>query len=144
MTNKNMTNKMNRFLPQCLIVTLLFTILVIGCDDSLSSEYLDNIIIPSEDVSYNEYIQPVLNVKCGTTGCHDDGTRAGEYSVSNWANVVYPGIVDPSNVETSRLVWRIEGLGVPLMPPIGAIVRPLTRNQVDGIKTWIREGAKNN
>jgi len=31
-----------------------------------------------------------------------------------------------------------------MMPPIGSIVRPLTKNQVDGIKTWIREGAKNN
>ncbi|MCF6270943.1 MAG: hypothetical protein L3J41_14595 [Melioribacteraceae bacterium] len=135
---------MTRFLTKYIIFSLLLLLILSACDDSLSIQDLDNIVIPSKDVSYNEYIQPVLNVKCGTSGCHDDGTRAGDYSVSNWANVVYPGIVDPGNVETSRLVWRIEGLGVPVMPPIGSIVRPLTKNQVDGIKTWIREGAKNN
>ena len=139
-----MNYKMKRFLPQYIIISLLLLLISVACDDSLSSEYLDDIVIPSSDVSYNEYIQPVLNVKCGTSGCHDDGTRAGDYSVSNWANVVYPGVVDPGNVETSRLVWSIEGLGVPIMPPIGSIVRPLTKNQVDGIKTWIKEGAKNN
>ncbi len=139
-----MNYKMKRFLPQYIIISLLLLLIFVACDDSLSSEYLDDIEIPSSDVSYNEYIQPVFNVKCGTSGCHDDGTRAGDYSVSNWANVVYPGIVDPGNVETSRLVWRIEGIGVPMMPPIGSIVRPLTKNQVDGIKTWIKEGAKNN
>lgn len=139
-----MNYKMKRFFPQYIIISLILLVILIACDDSVSSKYLDNVVIPSSDVSYNEYIQPVLNVKCGTSGCHDDGTRAGDYSVSNWANVVYPGIVDPGNVETSRLVWRIEGIGVGIMPPIGAIVAPLTRNQVDGIKTWIREGAKNN
>ncbi|MDA3861245.1 MAG: hypothetical protein PF445_08455 [Melioribacteraceae bacterium] len=135
---------MNKIIPKLLITSLLLIIVLIGCDDTLTANDLDNIVIPDKDVSYNEYIQPVLNVKCSTSGCHDDGTRAGDYSVTNWANVVFPGIVNPGNVETSRLVWRIEGLGVEFMPPIGSVVLPLTKNQVDGIKTWIREGAKNN
>jgi len=139
---------MNRFWKKRFTIFILILITGIislfGCDDNLTNSDLDKIIIPSKDVSYNEYIQPVLNVKCATSGCHDDGTRAGNYSVTNWANVVTPGIVDVGNVETSRLVWRIEGLGVPIMPPIGAIVAPLTKNQIDGIKTWIREGARNN
>ncbi len=139
-----MIYKMMRFSLQYIIISLLLVLIFTACDDSLSTQDLDNIIIPSENVSYNEYIQPVLNVKCAASECHDDGTRAGDYSVTNWANVVYPGIVDPGNVETSRLVWRIEGLGVPVMPPVGAIVRPLTKNQVNGIKVWIKEGAKNN
>jgi hypothetical protein len=130
-----------------LIITMFTVILFVfsACDDKLPNEYLDEIVIPEKNVSYNEYIQPVLNTKCATSGCHDDGTRAGDYSVTNWANVVTPGIVNPGNVETSRLVWRIEGLGVPIMPPINnTIVKPLTLNQVKGIKTWIKEGAKNN
>ena len=139
-----MNYKMKRFFPQYIIISLSLLVVFIACDDSVSSKYLDNVVIPSSNVSYDEYIQPVLNAKCGTSGCHDDGTSAGDYSVSNWANVVYPGVVDPGNVETSRLVWRIEGIGVAIMPPIGATVAPLTRNQVDGIKTWIKEGAKNN
>ena len=135
---------MSRIYSQLLIIFLVLLAVIIGCDDTLTSGYLDDVIIPDKNVSYNEYIQPVLNVKCSTSGCQDDGTRAGDYSVTNWANVVTPGIVDAGNVETSRLVWRIEGLGVEPMPPLGSTVRPLTKNQIDGIKTWIKEGALNN
>jgi hypothetical protein len=135
---------MTRVYPYIFTIFLFFIIAIIGCDDTLTGSDIDKIVIPDKNVSYNEYIQPVLNVKCGTSGCHDDGTRAGDYSVSNWANVVMPGIVDPGNIETSRMVWRIEGIGVELMPPIGSLVLPLTKNQVEGVKTWIKEGAKNN
>jgi hypothetical protein len=127
-----------------LAIFLLFIVAIIGCKDTITNSDIDKIIIPDKNVSYNEYIQPLLNVKCSTSGCHDDATRAGDYSVTNWANVIMPGIVDPGNVETSRMVWRIEGIGVELMPPIGSLVMPLTKNQIEGIKTWIREGAKNN
>ena len=106
--------------------------------------YANEIVIPNENVSYNQHIQPVFNVKCATSGCHDDGTRAGDYSLTNWANANTPGIVNEGNVETSILVWKITGLNGDFMPPINSVIPPLTRNQVDGIKTWIREGAKNN
>ena len=117
----------------------------VGCDDTLNESNIDNVIIPNKNVSYNEYIQPVLTIKCSTSGCHNDETRAGNYSVTNWANVVTPGIVNPGNVETSILVWRIEGIGVEIMPPIGNLLsKPLTKNQIEGIKTWIEEGANSN
>jgi len=130
----------NIFISIVFMMVLLFT----ACDDSITGADIDNVEIPDKDVSYAEYIQPVFNVKCATSGCHDDGTRAGGYSMTSWSNVLQPGIVDPYNVETSRLVWRIEGLGVDIMPPIGATVPPITLNQLNGIKTWIAEGAKNN
>ena len=139
-----MNYKMKRFYPQYIIISLILSVVFIACKDNITENDIDNTIIPKENVSYSQYIQPVLTLHCDTYECHDDGTRAGDYSVTNWANVAYPGIVDPGNVETSRLVWRIEGLGVPIMPPIGARVLPLNKNQVEGIKTWIREGAKNN
>ena len=139
-----MKSKMNKYFPTIIIATLLFSIVFIGCEDSLTANDIDNVDIPSKNVSYNQYIQPVFNVKCATSGCHDDGTRAGEYSLTNWANANMPGIVNAGNVETSILVWKITGLNGDLMPPINSVVRPLTRNEVDGIKTWIREGAENN
>ena len=67
---------------------------------------------------------------------------AGGYSLTTWSSAVIPGIVDPFNIETSRIVWRIDGLGFPIMPP--PTKGYLTENQREGIKTWIREGAKNN
>jgi len=128
-----------------IFITLIF---LTACDDTITGSDIDNVDIPDKDVSYEVYIQPVFNVKCGTLrsngGCHDDGSMAGGYSMTIWANVVQPGIVDPFYVETSRLIWRIEGLGVDIMPPIGGGLPPITLNQLEGIKTWIAEGAKNN
>ena len=125
------------------IILLLFsiffaTVLFVSCDDSLT------IKIPSKNVSYKEYIQPVFNYKCATAECHDDATRAGDYSMTTWTNVRKTNVVVPYSVETSILVWRIEGLGLGIMPPFDLRSVPLTENQIEGIKTWIKEGAENN
>lgn len=125
-----------------LIGFFVSTVLFISCDDTGTNSDIDNVKIPSKNVSYGEYIQPIFNVKCMSSGCHDDGSMAGGYSLTTWSNAVTPGIVDPFSVETSRMVWRIEGQGFPLMPPPSRGY--LTSNQVEGIKTWIREGAENN
>ncbi len=139
-----MNYKMNRFIPQYIIISLLLLVIFVACEDTLSPNDIDSVIIPDNNVSYSQYIQPVLTIHCSTSGCHDDVTSAGDFSVTNWANVRTPGIVDAGNVETSRLVWRIEGLGVPIMPPANSNVEFLNPNQREGIKTWIREGAENN
>jgi hypothetical protein len=114
-----------------------------GCKDTVTSEDLDKNIIPGSQVSFSKHIQPIFNVKCSFSGCHDDKTKAGSLSLTSWTNVVVPGVVNPSDTTTSRLIWAIEGqLGASPMPPVGYL--PLTTNQRAGIKTWILEGAKNN
>ncbi len=125
-----------------LITIFSATVLFISCDDTVTNADIDEVVIPSENVSYAKYIQPLFNVKCTTSGCHNEESMAGGYSLTSWSNAVIPGIIDPGNVQTSRLVWRIEGQGYPLMPP--PTRGYLTPNQREGIKTWIREGAKNN
>lgn len=123
-----------------ILITILF---LLGCDDSQSVKDLDQIIIPSSNVSFSEHIFPVLNLKCTYSGCHNDESRAGNYSVTTWSNVVQPGVVNPGDTTTSRLVWAIEGqLGSAPMPPIN--YPALTINQIKGIKTWIAEGARHN
>ncbi len=131
------------FLP---LLLLTFLIGLTGCKDTVTgSEDIDKVIIPSSNVSFSKYIFPVFNVKCSTAGCHDDGTRAGGLSLTSWANAtIDPSIIFPFKPDNSKLVWAIEGQpGVAPMPPIG-FVRPLTPNQIQGIRTWILEGAKNN
>jgi len=121
----------------------LLPLMLVSCDDTITSSDIDKIIIPDENVSYKTYIQPVFNLKCASSGCHDDIKKVGNYSMTSWSNVLSVGIVIPFDVENSRLVWRIEGLDGDLMPPLG-VITPLTENQIEGIKTWIREGAENN
>ena len=136
-----MNNKIN-ILLSLIFIFLSFT----ACDDTLNTNPIDSIIIPSQNVSYNEYIQPVFNYKCNNSGCHNAQDLAGGIDLTNWNGAVSdPSVVFPFQPENSRLVWAVEGIsGANPMPPLGAPVTPLTKNQIEGIKTWIKEGADNN
>ncbi len=128
------------FISLYLLITLvIFT----GCKDTITGNQLDSVVIPSSNVSYSKYIQPVFNLKCANSGCHDDATSAGGYSLTTWAGATNPLYVSKGNANTSTLVQSVEGLsGANPMPPVGYPV--LTQNQIQGVKTWVAEGAKNN
>lgn len=115
-----------------------------GCKDSITANQLDNVVIPSSNVSYSKYIQPVLNLKC--TNCHGNGEIDGGVNLTTWSNTTAdPNVVFPGYPDNSSLVWAVEGKpGVSAMPPLSSPYKPLTANQVQGVKTWIKEGAKNN
>lgn len=128
-----------------LITFILIASLIIfnNCDDTINQEDLDSITIPSSNVSFNQYIQPIFDARCNNAGCHNSIDRAGGLSLVNHAEatsdflVVAPGLPD-----NSKLIWSIEAKSAFPMPPIG--YRPLTKNQIAGIRTWVKEGAKNN
>lgn len=124
------------------LVLLLSIITLITCKDIINDPKIPDKDIPKTDVSFSKHIQPIFNARCATSGCHDDITRAANYSMTTWSNIVQPGFVDPFLVSTSKVVWSIEGIGVQIMPPPS--YGYLTKNQIEGIKTWISEGAKNN
>lgn len=125
------------------LTAVLLLISYLGCDDTLTSNALDQKIIPDSNVSFAEHIQPVFSIKCSR--CHDDAQRAGDLSLISWVKVVAdPGVVFPFDPENSRLVWRIDGRSsASIMPPLTSGIQ-LTPNQIKGIKRWIEEGAKNN
>jgi len=131
-----------QIINSCLI--LIFTFIVfISCDDTNTVEDIDRIIIPSKDVSYSEHLQRVFDVKCNAKGCHNDQDLGGGLSFTSYANTTANYlVVAPGNPQNSKLVWSIEGRSAFPMPPVG--YPPLNQNQIDGIKTWIKEGAKNN
>ncbi len=115
-----------------------------GCKDTVTADKLDSIVIPSSNVSYAKYIQPVLNLKC--TNCHGNGQVDGGVNLTSWSNTTAdPNVVFPGKPDNSSLVWAIEGKpGVYIMPPPSSPYKPLTNNQVQGVITWIKEGAKDN
>lgn len=128
-----------------IILTIVFiTIFSSGCKDTLNQSEIDSVIIPDKNVSYSQHIQPVMLLKCAFSGCHDDQSRAAALSLTSYLsttqdlNMVFPG--EPQN---SRLMWSLEGFGgTSQMPPLGFL--PLNKNQIDGVRIWIQEGAKNN
>ena len=131
--------KNNIYLSLFFLSILIFA----ACDDTVKVTDLDNKTIPSANVSYSQYIQPVFTAKCANSGCHDDQNRAGNLSLTSWANATADfQIVAPGIPQNSKLIWRISGTSGTLTPPVGYWA--LTANQIAGITTWVKEGAKNN
>ncbi len=131
------------------IYLIISSILIIffaltACEDKGGINSIDDIDIPLENVSFAEHLFPIFQAVCATSECHDDNSRAGGYSVTNYPNVTQPGIVNPGSPETSRLIWSIywDQYGfTPMPPPLSGY---LSEERKEGIWTWIEEGAKNN
>jgi len=101
----------------------------------------DEVVFPEEDVSYAAHVQPYFNLRCANYGCHEDQTRAGNLSLTSYITLTErPGIIIPFDAESSLLVQKIDGrLPHPIDVPI-----LINENQLNGIKTWINEGAESN
>jgi hypothetical protein len=125
-----------------IIIVFISVQFIVACDDTV----LNSEDIPTENVSYSKHIQPIFNTSCALIGCHDNSSAEGNISLTSWSNATLnPLVISPENSDNSRLVWAIQGLpGTALMPPIYGTVPPLDEKQIQGIITWIDEGAKNN
>jgi hypothetical protein len=115
-----------------------------GCKDSITASDLDSRVMPQSNISFSVDLQPVFELKCANSGCHDDGTRAGGLSLTSCANAT-SGYIDimPGHSNTSIIVWAVEGQSGYQMPPVG-VNKAFTPEQDRGLKKWIDEGAKCN
>ncbi len=135
-----------KYFSKLFLTLILSSVSFISCDDTLTVQDVDNKIIPDKNVSFSQHIYPVLQVKCAFSGCHASPNPESGLDLTTWANVTAdPNVVFPGEPDLSRLVWAIEGNKPPIqpMPPVG-YSRPVTANQLKGIRTWIDEGALNN
>lgn len=116
-------------------------LLVSSCkDDSNPVSKIEDIVFPETDISYYRHIQPLFNIACATSGCHDLQTKASNLDLSDYSGIKqrFYDVVIPGDTALSRLIWSIEGQSqsVPMPPQ-----RSLTMNQIRGFKRWIMEGA---
>lgn len=120
---------------------IFFTVIFLSCDENITNNDDD---LPDSDLSFRQHIQPIFERKC--VPCHNDNLHEGNLSLTTWSSTTAdPGVVFPGNADNSRLVWAIEGNpAVEEMPPIGEPYPPLTDKEVQAVKKWINEGAKNN
>jgi len=141
---KDLKEMRNRAIIFLLCSLFISVIIISGCDDTLTSS-IDGVTIPSSNVSYSKYIQPVLTLHCAISGCHTDQDRAGGLSLTSYANTTSDYLIVAAKLPAnSKLYLSINGLSGTIMPPLGSSSKPLNSNQIAGIKTWITEGAKNN
>ncbi len=126
-----------------LILLLTFILIVFSsCDDTI----LTDVEIPESNVSYSRHIQPIFNVYCNSSICHSREGNAGDIILESWTELkaAFPPIVVDFNPEESKLYLSIIGQSPYPMPKEGSGTLPLTEKQINGIKTWIEEGAEAN
>ncbi len=130
---------MRRVLLWCAVAALPFAS---GCKDSVIEPA--DIVFPASGVSFARHVQPLFNEACAFSGCHGGG--AGQQSsllLTSYDNLMFTTlkVVERGLPDQSVLVQRIEGKIGQRMP----LYRPaLETNQINGIRTWITEGALNN
>lgn len=125
------------------IFVLIIISFLVGCDDTITNQDVDDRIIPSSNVSFSQHIYPVFQVKCFS--CHGNGIYEAGLDLTLRSRFVDGRIVVPGDTLTSILVWRIDRpprAGFNPMPP--EFMPQLTPNQIRGIKVWIAEGARDN
>lgn len=92
-------------------------------------------------IDYARDVHPVLAAKCFS--CHSGDKRFSNLSLSTYRDVMKGGrtgkVVNPGVAAGSLLLRRVEGDGVPVMPPAG---EKLTANEIATIRAWIDQGAR--
>ena len=93
----------------------------------------------SADSIYFLYdVQPILISACSQSGCHDAGTRASGYQLTDYISTMRKGIV-PGLANSSKVYAEIFNGS---MPPRSSGIT-MTQAQKDVVAKWINQGAKN-
>jgi hypothetical protein len=131
------------------LALLIFGLLIVcifislSCKDQTNQNLTSNIVFPASGVSFNKQVVPLFQQTCAAGGCHGGSQPAAnlnlEYFTWDYLIDFQPKIVIGGSGKNSILYIDIAG-NLQLMPP----KQRLTQNQIDGVKTWIDEGAKNN
>ena len=131
------------------LALLIFGLLIVcifispSCKDQTNQNLTSNIVFPASGVSFSKQVVPLFQQTCAAGGCHGGSQAAAnlnlEYFTWDYLIDFQPKIVIGGSGKNSILYIDIAG-NPQLMPP----KQRLTQNQIDGVKTWIDEGAKNN
>ena len=118
---------------------VLLGIGMIGCDTGATEP--DDIVFPASDVSYSRHVQPLFDLGCSYSGCHNSTDRADGLSLASYVELFSrPGLVLPGDSASSLLVQITSGRQ-PHTYPISEVITP---DQARGIAVWVEEGASNN
>ena len=92
-----------------------------------------------EKITYQDHIRPLLENKCFS--CHNPDKKKGDLDLTSFGALMVGGgggsVVDPGNVDSSRIWSTCAKKEEPFMPPEGA---PLGPKDLDLIAAWIKGG----
>lgn len=98
-------------------------------------------VIPEDEVSFSGDIQPILQMGCMHSGCHNDSASA-QFPLTTYDFVMENGDVKAGEPEESELYEVLNETGDDRMPR--EPYAPLSDRNKELIYVWILQGAKNN
>lgn len=132
--------RFTRLLPGVIFTCCMALIGLSACGDDLLTDP-KQIVFPDSNVSYQRHVQPLLNLSCTYSGCHSSESRAAGLALTSYMEFIdEPGLIIAGNPESSVLAQIFDNK----LPHSATFQDRITRNHIDGIKKWIKEGALNN
>ncbi len=139
------TGLLNFYMKKVFVISVasiaFLSLALSSCKNTLTPG-IDQIVFPTSGVvSYEKYVQPLFNIACNYSGCHDAADAAGGLDLTDWITLTStPGVVFKNDTTSGTLVQSIEGKlqHDPFLPGY------LTPNQIQGLKAWVIQGAQNN
>ncbi len=117
-------------------LVLMLALFIWAChadnEEDLFPEEMTKSLDSNKVVSYSMEIEPIINAKCATSGCHVAG-GTGNGHLTNYNEVKL-------KVDNGSLRNRVLNDPRNPMPPSGA----LPNSEKDLIRLWLDQGAKNN
>ena len=130
---------MRQHVVQAIIAASSLGSLLIGCSDATVTD--PNVVqFPDSAVSYRDHVDPFLTLTCGD--CHNSSLSAGDIDLTNYSSLMFdrPNLVVPGQPDESLIMMVLEGRVAHVVGNINQV----PTNHVNGMRTWIREGARNN
>ena len=136
-----------KFHVYVLIITLIALLTIAACSDN-PAEAQEDIVLPEKDLNFEAHIKPLFINKCANrSGCHSAFEPANGLNLTDYQTVMThfaagtERLVIPGQADLSFLYNILRGpmLNVPRMP---LEELSLNSNNINGVKTWINEGAE--
>ena len=101
------------------------------------------------DVSYTNDVKPILHDYC--LSCHQPGGKGYEKSgldMSTYQSLMkgtnYGAVIQPGDSFSSVLIQLVEGRAHPSIKMPYGLEGGLSKDKIGLLKTWVKQGAKNN
>jgi hypothetical protein len=127
------------------------------CSDEGDVPYRKEYFFPDKNIGFYEHVQPLIDAKCGFgSGCHNSENSWNFLFYTTTDNFINYVIQGTGNVLVDRVQHKEVPIISPLyllitegyppaierMPPLSYNREPLTSGEIEGIRKWISEGAK--
>ena len=91
---------------------------------------------------FQNSILPLVVSSCATTGCHDQASHKDGVILTDYASIIKTGEIKAGDPNDSEFFETLTDDDDDLMPP--PPYDPLNTEEIQLIRTWIEQGAKNN